>query len=405
MNRWFVTGVLCLAGVLAGCDSSNIDALENRLLVADNNITDIAIIAPSTVIEVDGDRSLRLDGTVGDTETVVTDSANWTSSDTSILTVSSTGVVTGVTDGTATVTATLGPLRASIDLRASSADLVKINITSDATDGMIDECTNVRFTATGDYSDGETGRPISELVGWSLAAGDIGDFDSSDNTLLRSDNAGTGTVTATLGSEEETFSITVDDTLSSVVITSDGSNLSSNNNVQYTATGSYGEGAATVDISNNSTWNLDATFASVSNVIPNRGLVTATTTGNETLTASCGGQTGSLDISSGSATIITELFFNLTSPSRTTFSGFEELQINAFVRFENGTNRDVTEEADWIEVSNDSALNFVDNRDDSKGLVTIREAGRLVFEARYLDEDNDPPIPRTSRFTVIRDAP
>jgi hypothetical protein len=405
MNRCFSTGALCVAVLLVGCDSSNIDALESRLLVADNNITDISIIAPSTVIEVDGDRSLRLDGTVGDTETVVTNSARWTSSDTSVLTVSSAGVVTGITDGTATVTATLGPLRASIELRASSADLVAINVTSDATDGMIDECTNVQFNATGDYSDGETDRPISELVEWSLTAGNIGAFDSSDNGFLRSNNAGAGTVTAALGGEEGNFNLTVDDTLASIVITSDGSNLSSNNNVQYTATGSYGEGADTVDISNNSTWTLDATFASVSNVVPNRGLVTATTTGNETLTASCGGQMGSLDISSGSATVITELFFNLTSPSRTTFSGLEELQINAFVRFENGTRSDVTEDSDWIEISNDSDLNFVDNREDSKGLVTIREPGRLVFEARYLDEDNDPPITRTSRFTVIRDAP
>lgn len=405
MKRFFTTGIVCFAVSLGGCDSSNVDTLEARLLVASNNITSIEVTSTSEVIEVDRSRDLTLTGTIGDTETVVTRSAEWASSNPEIISVSNAGVVTGLVDGSATITATLGPLTSAIELRASTAVLQVINIETEATDATIDECASVSFTASGDYSDGETGRPITGLVAWSVSAGSIGVFDGDNRGLLRSNNAGVGTIEAALDGIEGTISLTVSDNLATISITDDGTTLSASNAVQYTATASYLDNANTVDITNNADWSLDASFASVSTSLPDKGIVTATSTGTDTLEASCGGQTGSLSVNSGSATEIEELFFNLDSPSRATFSGLETFQLNAFIRFENGTNRDVTEEADWIEISSNTALISVDDRDGSKGEVTIRGPGRLVIEARYLDDDNDTPQTFPRQFTVIRDAP
>ena len=408
--RQLITGsILSCAFVLAGCDSSNLDALESRLLVADNNITSVEVTSPSPVIQVGGSRALMLIGTIGgvqDAVTVVTDSATWSSSDSSIISVDSDGIVTGIADGSATITSTIDPLSSSIELSASSAPLQAITIEADATvsaENTIDECTSVRFNASGDFGDGEGPRPLTDLVSWSLSAGNIGSIDSDG--VLRSNAAGVGIISAQLDGIEDMFTLTVEDNLESIEITSDGTTLSARNSVQYTATASFNDNINSVDITDNATWSLDAVFASVSNTLPDNGLVTATSTGTDTLSVTCGGVTESLSISSGSDTDIIELFFDRVSPFQSTFAGEETISLSAFVRFENGTNQDVTEDSEWIIVENDNALNTVDNSDGSRGEVTIRGPGELVIEVSFEDEDNDPPQTFTSRFTVISEEP
>ena len=408
MKRQITLGIFCFAGFLVGCDSSNLGALESRLLVAGNNITSIEVTSPSSVIQVGTSRSLTLIGTIGgveDAETVLNGSANWSSSDSTILSVDSDGVVTGVADGSATITSTIDPLSSFIELTVSSAVLQAITIEGDSTvsaEGTIGECGSVRFSALGDFSD-RAGESVTDLVTWSLTAGNIGTIDSDG--VLRSTGAGVGTISAQLDGIEGTFDLTVSDNLGSIEIASDGTTLSARNSVQYTATASYIDNTSTIDVTENATWALDAAFASVSNVLPDNGLVTATSTGTATLTATCGGVTESLSISSGSDTEIIELFFDRDSPFRSTFAGQETISLSAFIRFENGTNRDVTEDSEWIIIENTNALNLLDNRDGSKGEVTIRGPGQLVLEARFEDEDNDPPQTITARFTVISDPP
>lgn len=409
MRQLITGGILCYAVVLAGCDSSNLDTLESRLLVADNNITSVEVTSPSSVIQVGGSRALMLIGTIGgvqDAVTVVTESASWSSSDSSIISVDSDGVVTGIADGSATITSTIDPLSSSIELTASSALLQAITIEADSTvsaQNTIDECTSVSFTASGDFGDGDEARPLTDLVSWSLSAGNIGSIDSDG--VLRSNGAGLGIISAQLDGIMDTFTLTVADNLGSIKITSDGTTLSARNSVQYSATASFIDNTSTVDITDNATWTLDAFFASVSNTLPDNGLVTATSTGTDTLSVTCGGVTESLSISSGSDTEIIELFFDRVSPFQSTFAGEETISLSAFVRFENGTNQDVTEDSEWIIVENDNALNTVDNSDGSRGEVTIRGPGELVIEVSFEDEDNDPPQTFTSRFTVISEEP
>ena len=407
MNK-LITGIVCLT-CLIGCDSSNLNTLESRLLVASNDISAITASSPSQTIQVGVPRQLTLTGTIGDDEAVVTSSADWSSSDTTTIVVNSAGIVTGVADGSATITATLGPLSSAIELNASSAVISGINVSIDetVTDATIDECTTVSFTATGDFSDGGSDISISDIVEWSVSAGNIGEIESSEaGAVLRSNSAGVGTISATLDGITGSFDLIVNDNVGMIEITSDGSTLSPDNAVQYTATASFADNTNTVDITDNATWSLNANFADVETDLPDRGLVTATSNGTADLIAICGGQTASLTISSGSATEIETLFFDPPTNSTATFSGSEQetLQIEAFVRFENGTELNVTEESDWIVISNTSAMNSISNIDGTRGLVTIREPGILVVEARFQD-DSDGLQTFSQRFTVTRNAP
>lgn len=414
MKQWILIGLFSLAAVTVGCDSNNLDTLESRLLVARNSITSVQLSAPATIIEVGVGRSLSLAGTISNSsvETDLTDSAIWSSSDTAIITVNSNGVVTGVANGIAIITGTVGPLSDSIELRASSAALTEITVLGDSqladgsTEGStIDECTSAQFVARGSYFGEEKDRVITELVDWGQSVGNVGVFDTKTIGLLRSNVAGVATVTASLGNIVGTFDVTVLDNLSQIVVSDDGTTLSTRNSIDYTATASYADNTTTADISDNASWSLNASFATVDNTLPDKGLVVATSTGTGTLTVTCGGVPGVLEISSGSATEITELFFDRDSPFRLTFAGLQPLQLGVFTRFENGTNQDVTEDSDWVVVTNTNTQNQLDNRDGSKGEVTIRGAGRLLLEARYTDEDNDPPQTFTSRFEIIIDAP
>jgi len=408
MNRIAATSLFCLSVCLGSCDSSNLDALENRLLVASNGISALEVSTLESVIEVGESRALTLTGSVSDAdgETVVTDSASWSSSDEAFVTVNQSGIVTGVGDGSATITATLGPLSSDIVIRASSAELQLITIAGDtavSTDtSSINECASAQFTATGTFEGEADSRDITDRVSWMLSAGSVGLFDLLVDGLLRSNINGESTIAATLNGIESTFDITVLDNLAQITVDDDGTVLTVNNSVEYTATASYIDDPVVLDISDNANWTLDTTFASVDNALPDRGLVSAISTGSgATLEVSCGGVTAEVPISSGNPTVIIGLEFDPNTPFETTFAGPQStIQLNVFTRFESGAVELVNEDAEWIVESNDNPLNDVSNSDGSRGLVTIGGAGELVIEVSFVDENNDPPLTFTSTFEL-----
>ena len=80
---------------------------ETVLTVTDTALSSIAVTADNTSITTGTTQPLTATGTYGDATTVViTSSMTWSSSDTTIATVDTAGLVTAVSPGTATITAT-----------------------------------------------------------------------------------------------------------------------------------------------------------------------------------------------------------------------------------------------------------------------------------------------------------
>lgn len=80
---------------------------ETVLIVTDTALSSIAVTADTTSITTGSTQQLTATGTYGDATTVViTASMTWSSSDTTIATVDTGGLVTAVSPGTATITAT-----------------------------------------------------------------------------------------------------------------------------------------------------------------------------------------------------------------------------------------------------------------------------------------------------------
>lgn len=153
-------------------------------------------------------------GTYDDESTAdVTSLATWTSSDGAHATVSSGGLVTGVTESTAgevTITATIGAVHGdtTLTVAADPRTLVSIAVTPAA--GSVTAGATQQYTATGTYDDASTS-VITSTVTW----------DSSDDTHatisvgglvtgVAESTAGEVTITATLGAIEGTTTLTVD---------------------------------------------------------------------------------------------------------------------------------------------------------------------------------------------------
>jgi 6-phosphogluconolactonase (cycloisomerase 2 family) len=130
-------------------------------------------------------------------------SVTWTALPAGIAGISSKGVATGQMAGEATVTATVGSIRATAALTVTPARLVSIAVSPQS--ATVAAGLTSQFTATGTYSDG-TKKPLSDLT-WSTS----NSYDATSNSqgLVTTFHAGTLMVTAALGTIQGTAKLIV----------------------------------------------------------------------------------------------------------------------------------------------------------------------------------------------------
>lgn len=152
-------------------------------------------VAPSTPsVAIGKTQQMTATGTYdnGSTETV-TYSVSWASSDITIATVSSTGLVTGVASGTATISATLDGISGSTTVTITVANLASISITPSSQ--TISSGQTQQYTAIGILQNGNT-VDMTSTVTWA----------SSNNLAATIDDA--GLASAKTVSSTETTNIT-----------------------------------------------------------------------------------------------------------------------------------------------------------------------------------------------------
>jgi uncharacterized protein YjdB len=134
------------------------------------------------------------DGNTGD----LTSSASWTSSDTSVATVSSTGLVKGISEGTATISATSGAISGSTTVTVTVANLKSISVTP--TSFSISSGQTEQFDAIGLLQDGTT-VDLTSSVTWTSSNTTVATIDSSGlATALTVSSTETTNITAQSGS-------------------------------------------------------------------------------------------------------------------------------------------------------------------------------------------------------------
>ncbi len=398
--------------VTVACDSnSDAQRLSNLVTVANADYASVTLQDGAPVISTGEQTSFTLDAvTASATMVPVTVSgAIFSSSDNNVATVANNGTVTGISDGTVTITADYGNLIDTASVRVSSATLSSINIKAPGDSFTIDECDALQLSAEGIYA-GEEGQPrsITNSVMWTVASETGAVFEPSVNSkgLLRARAEELLNVTAMLGSVSGSQQLTVLGNLDSIEIVADSGDLAAGSPLQYRAVPTYTTEAATTDITDNVNWTLSdnatTAFASVDNLLPAKGVVTPTRFGGGDLSVSCGDVTDTLIINTVGGGVIDQVRLDRESPLNIQWSGVQSIvQLRASAYAGDRLIRDVTEASDWEEVSTTTNLLQIDNDDGSKGELTIRGPGEIVVKATFTDEDNGDNIYVSPALTIV----
>ena len=328
----------------------------------------------------------------------LTNLASWTSSDNAIAQVDFTGLLTGIAEGTATISAQYGGISTSTEATVTTAVLVAIEVSP--MDASMAPLSGLQLTATGVFSDGST-QDLTRSAGWSSNKPLVAWV---SNSIRRHGRVtalipGAARVFANYQGLSESASITVS-ILSSIVITPATPSIAVNQTQQLTATGTFTGTDNTIDLTNFVNWqSSDPGVATVGNSFFN-GRLKGQAVGTTTISASLGPVSGS--------TVATVAPATLTSitvkPANPKIAAGSAVQMVATGNYSDGSKQDLTALATWT--SSDQSVAQVSNAPNSQGQVTGIAAGTATITAIYAGLSDGTTVRVTSpRLVSIRVTP
>jgi uncharacterized protein YjdB len=214
--------------------------------------------------------------------------ADWNSSSTTVATVTSYGLVTGQSAGTASITASMGSITSnSANLIVSSSPLVSLAVMPGT--ASVPETIETPFTAIGTFGNGST-QDLTESVQWTAAPASVATISNVGGSIgvATGVSVGNATITAIFAAQVGTASLSVTNaTLTSIAITPANPHISSGDTEQFVATGNFSDGS-TQNISDQVTWTSSNVGVAVINAT---GLATSAGTGTTTIKAALNGVT------------------------------------------------------------------------------------------------------------------
>ena len=335
------------------------------------------------------------DGTTQDYTSIVT----WTSSDTTVATISNAspnqGLATTISGGTTTITATDPTTLVAGSTTLTVTNAVLRSITVEPATATIARGAHQQFVALGHYSDGTT-HVITNAVTWSSSAPSIANIGNSPRKrgIATGKKPGIVTITAALNGITGTAALTVSNgTLVSIAITPADPQIANGTQEQLTATGTFSDGS-TSDITASVAWSSSNTgVATISNRNFFEGTASAVGVGTTTITAfdSATGVSGTTTLTVTNATLVS---IAITPADSAIVAGFTE-PLTATATFSDNTTQDVTAQVTWS--SSDATIATVANTQPGHGLLTAVAAGMATITARY------PLLPVTGTTGVMVD--
>ena len=246
-----------------------------------------SVTVSPTSAEVTVGQAVTLSATVRDTSgAVVGDrSVTWTSSDAAIATVSGAGVVTGVSPGTVTITATSETRSGSAAVTVKPVPVA--TVTLDPTSVTLEAGQTATLVATTKGADGTvlTGRTVT------FSSDNVSVARVSSDGVVTGVAPGTTTITATSEGKTATATVTVQAAVATVVVSPNEVFLRKGGTVKLSAA-AY-DASGNVIVGRTVTWTSgDDHLATVSDT----GLVTARRAGTVTITATIDGHSGTASV-------------------------------------------------------------------------------------------------------------
>lgn len=340
---------------------------------------DITPALPSTPLGLSV--SLTATGTYSDGSTAdLTAQATWSSSNTTVATVSnasgSEGLASTVGTGAADVSATLSGQTATTTLTVLAAALDTIEVTPSML--RIASGTGARFQATGRYTDGTT-QDLSTQVTWSVSDTALASVSNAPGSQghVTTQQPGQVQVRATRQGVTGAASLDIANiALVSLAISPSSPSAPAGRTAALTVVGTFSDGS-TQGLTDQVTWgSSDATTVTVSNAAPSQGLASARVVGAATVSATMLGQTGTATF-----TVTDALLTGLeVSPLSTSLPRGLTRDFVATGRFSDGSTADVTTQVTWS--SSSPATAAISNASGSHGRATGLALGTTTVSAQ-----------------------
>jgi hypothetical protein len=216
---------------------------------APKSLVSIAVTPANPSIAKGATQQFTATGTYSDGSTQnLTNSVSWTSSNTSLSTISNTGLASGVGPGSSTIQATSGSVTGSTTLTVTTAAPVLKSLAVTPANSSASVGTSVQFKASGTYSDGST-KDITSSVSWSSSNTFVATINSTSG-LAAARGQGTTTIQAASGTISGTTSLTVTASADfTIAVTPTSETVNRGMTGTYTVTITQVNGPSTVNLS------------------------------------------------------------------------------------------------------------------------------------------------------------
>ena len=268
-----------------------------------DGMTELTISPLTPTVTVGGTQQFVATGTFkGGTTYPLTNSVTWSSSATTIASISNTagsqGLAKALVAGTTTIKAAINSFSSTTTMTVTSASLTSITVTPASASAPAGQ--TQQFTATGNYSDG-THQDLTSTAAWKSSKPSVATVNAG---LAQGLKQGSTTISASSGSIVGTASLAVTaPVLTSIQVTPPSSVLQPGGTVQFTATGSYSDGSQQ-NLTTTAVWSSTNTaVATISNASGKQGLATAVANGGTTISATVGSIVGSTGLTVGTPTV------------------------------------------------------------------------------------------------------
>ena len=354
MKTLKLLAVISLASIIYSCGGGGGDKPSSGTYTPPANVAVSSVTLSKTSEELVIGNTLQLAATISPSN-ATEKNVTWSSSNTTVASVSPTGLVTAKAEGSSNITASCGGKSATCKITVkkpavavTSVELDKSEITLDA-----EESYTLKATVKPDNATDKT-------VTWASSKTDIATVDN--NGKVTGINNGVASVTASSGGKTASCKVTVVVKVKSISLSQTSATLGVDETVTLTATVSP-DNAADKTV----TWSTsNGSVATVSN-----GMVTAKKIGTATITAKAGDKSATCAVTVA-ATPVTSVTLNRTSA---TLKVNETVTLTATVKPDNATDKTVT----WS--TSDASVASVSN-----GVVTAKKVGTATITAKAGDK-------------------
>lgn len=376
---------------------------SGMVTVSEAMLVRIEVSPPTHTMSIGSMQTFTAQGVYADMTTrPLTTGVTWSTTDSMIATITAAGVAQGLRAGTVTVRAEVGSIRGEATLVINPATPTRLTLMP--ADPRIPVRGTQQLRAIATLSDGTTEDVTSAVASWVSSMPTVAAVDGAG--LVTGQAAG-GPVTITATYRMITGSTTVTVTgafLESIAVTASATTTPLGVNQTFTATGRFSDGSVR-DLTNdtNLTWSSTMTgIATISNAAGERGLARPVAEGATNIVATYVDSMRTVASTPVLFTVVPATLqrIELEPATGVTVDPTFTAQVRAFGVYSDGVRREITENADIVWSTVNTATATVSITPGTRGVVTGVAMGTTEVRAALAGQTASAPVTVTNRTLV-----